>query len=199
MNTHAIITGTIAQLLVVAIYITTVSGYCSSPSPCASYPNQVPEYYWRDYVGIIPEDAVEGGTDESGAPTYVGQTYIREYGLLPAIVFRGCRTVNTTAQDKAVTSDTNIKILCGKYKTRFQWVPTRDEDLHLLTGRHFIVGGSEVGQALYIGRVNYDNRVIIGKFFMNPPLSKFGLAIPYQGKPVNVHSFEVLTYNVYYN
>ncbi|KAF2897470.1 hypothetical protein ILUMI_08700 [Ignelater luminosus] len=193
MHAHVLITVIIVQLFVV--YFTTISSSCPNPLKHSIDSNQIPEYYWKDYVGVIPVDAVEGGTDKYGIPTYVGQAYTKEYELLPGVITSGCKTVTTTSGTKEITIDKNIKILCAGDTRKFEWIPTKKEDLQLLTDRHLVVGGSEVEQTVYIGRVRYDNRVIIGKFFTNAPLSSFGIAIPYEGKPMNFDSFEVLTYN----
>ncbi|KAF2896632.1 hypothetical protein ILUMI_09543, partial [Ignelater luminosus] len=144
----------IAQLFVV--YIAVIAGYyCPVPSPSITNPNQIPHYYWRDYVGVIPEDAIQGGTDDYGNPTYVGQAYFEKFELLPVIIYVGCKSANATAYANEITTDKNIKILCGKYKENFEWVATKNEETHLLTNRILIVGGYEVGQTLHIGRVQY--------------------------------------------
>ncbi|KAF2887736.1 hypothetical protein ILUMI_18437 [Ignelater luminosus] len=194
MHVHVFVSATIVQLFVV--HLTTVFGSCSAPSPHVVNSNQIPDYYWKEYIGIIPQDAVEGGTDAVGNPTYVGQAYIQKYELLPGFITIGCKTLTTVAYALELTPNENVKILCARDKRKFEWVPTKKEDLHMLIGRHFVVGGSEVGKTLYIGRVHYENRIIVGKFFNSVPLVNYGLAIPYQGKPVNFNSFEVLTYNV---
>ena len=40
------------------------------------------DYYWRDYDGEIPEDAVVAGHDENGKRVYVGQGYVRNKGMI---------------------------------------------------------------------------------------------------------------------
>lgn len=37
------------------------------------FKKQISDYYWRDYSGAIPCDAVKGGTDAAGNTTYIGQ------------------------------------------------------------------------------------------------------------------------------
>lgn len=32
-------------------------------------------YYWRDFEGAIPSDALSAGLDSSGKPLYIGQAY----------------------------------------------------------------------------------------------------------------------------
>ncbi|KAF2897898.1 hypothetical protein ILUMI_08277, partial [Ignelater luminosus] len=183
--------------IIVIIVQLSVQIFASCPSPSSNTENSLefPGYYWRDYTGIIPPDAIEGGTDESGSPTYIGQVYIKEYELLPAIITRGCKTVITTAYGEERTSDKNTKILCARDKRKFEWVPTKSEETHLMTNRHFVIGGTEIGHNLNIGRINHGGRLLTGKIF-SYPLPNRGLAVPYEGKPIVYQSYEILTYNV---
>lgn len=121
----------IAQLFVV--YVTGIAGYyCPVPSPPHTpNPNQIPsecklkncyfqknseiicflDYYWRDYVGVIPEDGIQGGTDDYGNPTYVGQAYFEKFQVvLPVIIYVGCKSANATIYTSEVTTDRNIKV-----------------------------------------------------------------------------------------
>lgn len=128
MNVHVFIVGSIGYFLIV--YVATVSGYCPAPSSPIEDPTQIPgrflnkkhdrvtknnskykntDYYWRDYVGVIPKDAVEGGTDKNGNATYIGQVYIRDK-ILPAIITQGCLTAKTTANGHFVTIDEDVKV-----------------------------------------------------------------------------------------
>ncbi|KAF2897472.1 hypothetical protein ILUMI_08702 [Ignelater luminosus] len=192
MNSAKIVLYLTLQLCV--IYVTTIYGTtCQACPQCFIKSNEFPDYYWREYVGIIPEDAVEGGTDQSGNPTYVGQAYFDHIGLLPAIIFPACRKAYTTAYFSELTTDKNIKILCSKHKENLEWIQTKSEETHLLTDRGLVVGGYEVGQTLNIGRLLYDGRVIIGKVFSHPLANK-GLWIPYNERPMNFQSYEILTY-----
>lgn len=40
-------------------------------------------YYWRDYAGYIPKDAVAGGTDVNGHNIYIGRAYLANKGFIP--------------------------------------------------------------------------------------------------------------------
>lgn len=46
--------------------------------------NYVIDYYWRDYNGKVPSDAVPAGEDVNGEPTFVGQIYLQGHGLFVA-------------------------------------------------------------------------------------------------------------------
>lgn len=66
--------------------------------------------------------------------------------------------------------------------------------MHLLTNCHLVVGGTETETILYIGRVNHEMEIQVGKIY--PSFSQYkGLAIPHSGKEAHYNSFEVLAYN----
>ncbi|KAJ3645971.1 hypothetical protein Zmor_023586 [Zophobas morio] len=150
-------------------------------------------YYWRDFYGKIPPDAIEGGRTAAGTPFYVAQVYIRNFELLPAMVFPNKPEAITSAYNKELKPTTHIKVLCSKNKDNFKWVPTRSEDLSLLTNTHLVVGGNEVGQVLYIGRVFDETSTVLGKIFKHNQPNK-GIWVPSQGHHANYFNYEVLTY-----
>lgn len=43
-------------------------------------------YYWRDFTGEIPSDALPGGTDISGKPIFIGQIFNLIF-LIPAKIY----------------------------------------------------------------------------------------------------------------
>lgn len=165
-------------------------------SPCGTSNRtngSYPDYYWRDYVGTIPLDAVAGGTDKAGKTTYIGQIFNKKFELLPATIYPGCKIARASAYNQFRESDTNVKILCSGRPQEFAWIPVKNEKAHLLTDCSFVLGGSEVEQPLNLGRVNYDGQLIIGKVF-SFPLPNRGLYIPYNNKEVKFLSYEILTY-----
>lgn len=66
-------------------------------------------YYWRDYTGDIPKDAVPGGTDANGDTTYIGQGFVIDIGLIPGVIYPSQKyiTVPTFGVRKV---DTYIKV-----------------------------------------------------------------------------------------
>ena len=42
---------------------------------------EIPNYYWREYGGKIPADAIPGGRDINGDNVYIGQAYMQNRGL----------------------------------------------------------------------------------------------------------------------
>ncbi|KAK5646301.1 hypothetical protein RI129_004765 [Pyrocoelia pectoralis] len=180
--------GTKRLLLIICINFVlpaSASGPCNKPSL---------GYYWRDYVGEIPYDAVPGGKDKSGLPTFIGQAYIKGFELLPATINAGSPTAIASAYNIMMPVNKNIKILCSNELEKFSWLVTKSEEAHLITNCHLVVGGSEVDQTLHIGRVNHDGQTVIGKVFSYRPGGK-GLWIPYGGHEIHYTSYEILTYN----
>lgn len=56
------------------------------------------DYYWRDYTGDIPEDAVEGGRDLNHRTTYIGQVYVKNFGIIPVTIYPGTTSVTANIQ-----------------------------------------------------------------------------------------------------
>jgi hypothetical protein len=50
-------------------------------------------YYWREYTGGIPVDAIVGGKDYNGKHIFIGQAYIRNKGLVVVQITPGVRQV----------------------------------------------------------------------------------------------------------
>ncbi|KAJ8961145.1 hypothetical protein NQ318_008825 [Aromia moschata] len=88
------------------------------------------DYYWREYTGEIPHDSVKGGTDVNNKTTYIGQVYIKQWGIIPVTIYPGRRTVVATIQGVHQT-DQYIKILCSPVPTNFEWIPTTANNLHV--------------------------------------------------------------------
>jgi hypothetical protein len=68
------------------------------------------DYYWRDFKGKIPEDAVEGGLSPSGRPFYVAQAYFPKTGLLPANVFPGKSEALSSGLGKEMKTNAHVKV-----------------------------------------------------------------------------------------
>jgi hypothetical protein len=50
-------------------------------------------YYWREYTGIIPRDAVAGGANINNKQVYIGQAYVRNHGLIPGQINDGVKEI----------------------------------------------------------------------------------------------------------
>jgi hypothetical protein len=152
-----------------------------------------PDYYWRDYYGKIPDDAVEGGKDIRGNPTYIGQAFVLHHGILIGQIYPGQISLTTSKEGIHVTNVYN-KILCSPKQDNFVWVPGNSATLHLTTiNKHLVPGGMEWGKVLNIGRVKYQGELIIGKV-CSGTIGKAKLYFPYKGAEITVSSYEILTY-----
>ncbi|CAH1371055.1 unnamed protein product [Tenebrio molitor] len=151
------------------------------------------DYYWRDYYGKIPDDAVEGGKDIRGNPTYIGQAFVLHHGILIGQIYPGQISLTTSKEGIHVTNVYN-KILCSPKQDNFVWVPGNAATLHLTTiNKHLVPGGMEWGKVLNIGRVKYQGELIIGKV-CSGTIGKAKLYFPYKGAEITVSSYEILTY-----
>ncbi|KAK5650789.1 hypothetical protein RI129_001818 [Pyrocoelia pectoralis] len=156
-----------------------------------------PDYYWREYNGNIPHDAIPGGLDQEANPTYIGQVYLGKTGLLPATIKQGFNSALTSAGGKTIEAKQieNIKILCSSDQSKLKWVTTRCEDKRLFNGNcHVVNGGSEGGQIVHIGRTCHDSQIIIGRVFSFYEHWR-GLWIPHNGGNTHFWPYEILTFD----
>ncbi|RZC35800.1 DUF3421 domain containing protein, partial [Asbolus verrucosus] len=95
--------------------------------------------------------------------TYIAQLFLVDHGLLPTRLYKGEKTV-TASRNGVHTSDEFIKILCSKQPEKFVWLPVTAQNLHTeIIGKHLVVGGTENGKVVNIGRGAYQEEVVVGK------------------------------------
>jgi hypothetical protein len=124
------------------------------------------DYYWRDYNGLIPEDALPGGRDINGKDTYIGQIYMHGFGLFIGQIIPGKLEINVPCHGVR-KQNYAIKILCTKHKNNFGWLSTTSTSFHVDTiEKHVVVGGYNHFGArkgiLNIGRVKHQGILKIG-------------------------------------
>ncbi|RZC35673.1 DUF3421 domain containing protein [Asbolus verrucosus] len=152
------------------------------------------DYYWREYTGSIPGDAVVGGKDINGHDIHMGQAYIRNHGLIVVQIYPGVKEVHAAIAGIKTVS-TYVKILCGPQEN-FYWLPANATDLHLsLLDKHAVIGGHNDGYGqINIGRIKHEGETKIGK------INSWAVGGAYfyfnnKGKEgVNVKSYEILIY-----
>ncbi|KAF5299416.1 hypothetical protein FQA39_LY11562 [Lamprigera yunnana] len=152
------------------------------------------EYYWQDFQGVIPKNALAGGKDINGKPIYIGQVLYASK-LLPAKIYgNDNKAYYTWGVEYSTTKD--IKILCAPHPERFKWVPTKKNEIHKLINHRPVRGGWEPGYDLYIGRAFYKSETLVGRVRVaGVPTSNLGLYISADKKEVIVNDFEILTYD----
>ncbi|RZB94398.1 uncharacterized protein BDFB_009378, partial [Asbolus verrucosus] len=151
-------------------------------------------YYWRDYFGEVPDDAVPGGLDRNHKTTYIAQLFVFNNGILTTRLYQGEKSV-TASRYGIHTSDVAIKVLCSDKPEKLSWVPTTASKLHTDTiGKHLVVGGTENGKVLNVGRVSYQGEIIVGKV-CGYNIGNSLLFFPYQNKEIHADSYEVLVYD----
>ncbi|EFA08774.2 uncharacterized protein LOC103314048 [Tribolium castaneum] len=152
------------------------------------------DYYWRDYYGDIPDDAFPAGYDRNLEPTYIGQLFVLNHGLLTTRIYKGQKCV-TASKEGIHTSSEAIKILCSTQAEKFRWIPSTACELHVETiGKHLVVGGYENGKILNIGRGSYQEEVIVGKV-CSYNIGNALMYFPYKNEEVTMDSYEVLIYD----
>lgn len=51
-------------------------------------------YFWRNYDGRIPADAVLGGQTNESRITYIGHGFVGKYGIVPGMIYSGVETMD---------------------------------------------------------------------------------------------------------
>ncbi|KAG5868476.1 hypothetical protein JTB14_013079 [Gonioctena quinquepunctata] len=126
-------------------------------------------YYWRDYTGRIPSDAVPGGYDLNHETTYIGQVIVEDVGILPGIIYPGVKEM-LIPEHGVKKVDYYIKIFCSPHKHAFKWIPVTDQKFKVQTiNEHLVKGGIEKNNLLDIGRIAYQGEVVTGKIVTNSP------------------------------
>ncbi|RZC36345.1 DUF3421 domain containing protein, partial [Asbolus verrucosus] len=123
-------------------------------------------YYWRDYNGVIPSDALPAGKDFNGDDTYIGQVYTHQYGLFVVQIFPGQKVLDYICMGLK-KADSDIKILCTQHKESFSWWLTTAKTFYADTAnKHAVVGGrthvNNQSAVLNIGRVMREGILKIG-------------------------------------
>ncbi|KAB0794040.1 hypothetical protein PPYR_13660 [Photinus pyralis] len=151
------------------------------------------EYYWQDYEGKIPDEALVGGKDATGMPIYIGQAYYFSK-LLPAKIYKGDNNAYVAWGSEIKVSE-HIKILCTPHPERFKWVQTKKNEIHKLINHKLVKGGWEPSYDLYIGRAFHKSQTLVGSVKVaGRPSLNLGLHISSNGAQVVVNDFEILTY-----
>ncbi|KAI4454292.1 hypothetical protein MML48_9g00012273 [Holotrichia oblita] len=144
-------------------------------------------YFWRDYKGTIPDDAFEF------EGLVVAQ--IPYNGLLPATLYPKSNEAVSECFGRKVSTKTDIKVLCDNYHENFSWEYVNVNNLTTEKLSDYVIGGTEGGSTLYIGKVFHEGQWKIGKVF--PPSSQWkGLRVWYNnGDLYRIEDFQILKYS----
>ncbi|KAK4873274.1 hypothetical protein RN001_015303 [Aquatica leii] len=153
----------------------------------------VPGFYWRDFDGTVPDDALPGGTDLNGKPIYIGQVYA--YYLIPAKIYKNDKRAYYEYGGEELNVTENIKILCTQHPDDFYWIPTDNDRIKSIANVTLVLGGYEPGCSTYIGRTRKYGEVLVGKALADNHPDNAGLHITQRGKKFRATSFEVLSFD----
>ncbi|KAF2883234.1 hypothetical protein ILUMI_22939 [Ignelater luminosus] len=161
----------------------------------------VPAYYWRDFNGLIPNDAIKGGKDENGEDTYVAQfTTLAEYNVaktklhtVPAVIKKRSRYAFAPYAGRVIHSNstTNTKILCTSIERYYMWLSPGST---FSPNCRFVIGGNEDGFPMFVGRAKHNKEVVVGKIFSDNTNHRTGLISAYNGIEVFHDTYEVLSH-----
>ncbi|KAK5639941.1 hypothetical protein RI129_010752 [Pyrocoelia pectoralis] len=115
-------------------------------------------FYWRDYDGTIPSDAVPGG-NLNGNITYIGMLTVPgiiNAGTISGFIIPGDPKAYATHHGLALENDKGVRVPC-----RFMWTKKLEDNCVYVTGSY-----SDT-PATYIGRATYEGNVVIGRVDFN--------------------------------
>ncbi|KAF2893371.1 hypothetical protein ILUMI_12802 [Ignelater luminosus] len=152
------------------------------------------EFYWKNFTGKIPKDAIPGGRDKEGKTTYIGQARLQNGPIIPGQIDRVSKKLfyYYIAVGYGVTE--NVKILCSEHPEKFEWIKTNVEGLQTLTRKHFVPGGFDDGYPLLIGRANVKGQIVVGKVTIYYKYCGFAYANGEETERKD-YEFEILSYN----
>ncbi|KAJ8968744.1 hypothetical protein NQ317_004448 [Molorchus minor] len=172
------------------------------------------DFYWRDYTGNIPIDAVEGGPyySTSGEITrsYIGQGYVHGFGLMIGRITAGNPYINVACYGvKTVTE--NIKILCAQDKSKYYWVSTTSATYAKDTlNKCPVLGGYDYTLLETANLTDGDGKLVVGRSSADPNNNNIGDIAAYSSQPlfyyaplnsdddqVTTTNFQVLMYSDY--
>lgn len=130
--------------------------------------------------GALPHNAVQGGRDSDGSVIYVGRAQ-HEGDLIPCKVLPSKRAAYVPYNGREVLVS-NFEVLTG---SGFSWVGSSNG--HTPAGA-VVVGNQRNGEALYMGRTNFQGSVTPGKVHK----SHGCLYIPFAGAEHRITQYEVL-------
>jgi hypothetical protein len=151
-------------------------------------------YYWREYVGRVPEDAIVAGETAAHTNVYIGQGCVQNGGLIVGAIFPGVKEVHVPyGGDKKL--DKYVKILCGPQDS-FYWMSANYSNLHLeVIGKHAVIGGHEHAHGyMNIGRISYGGDIKVGKVTSYWPGKAYFYFVD-NGSEKRVDSYQILMYN----
>lgn len=152
-------------------------------------------FYWRDYTGVIPEDALPAGIDVNGHSVYIGQVSARPRQTEPAKIYINDRNAYYEFNNRERSMKENIKIFCTPHPERFEWITVSYDSIGLLINKQLVIGGYQQQYDTYIGRVREGSEISVGKALRHQNPRRSGLFVTKNGRGARHTSFEILSYN----
>ncbi|KAF2899601.1 hypothetical protein ILUMI_06575 [Ignelater luminosus] len=161
-------------------------------------------YYWRGYDRDIPEDALPGGKDKRGKTTYIGQTLHgsscgSDVVIVTGHIYEAEKQMKYEWGYRTQTASNPIQVLCTRHPEQFEWIETNIVDILNLTDRHLVCGGREKNYTIYVGRVQTDDEIAVGKVLISDLHYMEGFYAIVNGTKLHIkhanQSYEVLAYN----
>nr|XP_023020356.1 uncharacterized protein LOC111508939 [Leptinotarsa decemlineata] len=158
------------------------------------------DYYWRDFSGRIPSDAIPAGNNANGL-SYIGQAYLHLYGVGVGTIIPNTSEILVPCYGHVHAINTFIKILCSSIPSMFHWIHTSVSTFKMnVKDQCPVLGGLDrktwditgTKGKLNIGRIYRKGEVIVG------PVASYDndvwLYYPSNGIEARESHYEVLVY-----
>ncbi|KAF5293552.1 hypothetical protein FQA39_LY03037 [Lamprigera yunnana] len=173
---------------------------------CYDATHSVEDYYWRDFKGLVPNDAIPN--DGTSSPSYITEDtgYIGQFSVVAeynqdvadihtvvATISRGKKRSIAAYNGRTVYSNetSNVKVLCSGSTSRYYWKP---RTALFSSNCRFVIGGYEDNIPLYIGKATKGKQVLVGKVFSDTSFHDSKLIAPYQGGEEKFENYQLLTF-----
>ncbi|KAF5271205.1 hypothetical protein FQA39_LY08212 [Lamprigera yunnana] len=151
------------------------------------------DFYWRDYNGDVPKDALPGGMNREHKPTYIGQA-VSQGVLVPGEIIGGVKKMYYFGDYSGRIETENIKIFCTKHPENFEWAKTNVKDVKLISKLRLIPGGFSHSEVVYIGRGIAENMLSVGKVVIPNDSRTPYFKVCVNGNGYSTSEFDVLCY-----
>ncbi|KAB0794123.1 hypothetical protein PPYR_13743 [Photinus pyralis] len=181
-------------LLIILLFVSTTKLSLSAIGATVQY------YYWRDYTGIVPNDAIAGGVDSHGRTTYVAQISVPaiqdptrlRVEAIPAVLQAEKMSVYAPYNGNVIStnaSSTSVKVLCAPNSIHFIW---HTPSTTLPHDHSYVIVGYESLSPVFLGRAQINNETITGKLNANNGYRV--LEVAHNGSSVYMETYTILTY-----
>ncbi|XP_068900648.1 uncharacterized protein [Tenebrio molitor] len=151
-------------------------------------------YCFYDYTGVLPIDAVVGGTDQIGQPFYIGLVHFHQLNAFSVcMILSNFQSIYVSALDTIfkINPSLHVMIMTSHHQDQLKWESTNIHRMHNFE----IVTAAKIGLSnIYFGRVQHGGRTLVGQVYPHNTNYR-GFYMSSRTKRHQYTSFEILTFS----